>query len=135
MRKKRMAHFSPFAGWLIRVAGALHAPGAAYNACFYGSRFTLLSFFIVFAFFCTIFSMPKPLPPQDSAMPATYESALQELEALVARVESGQMPLDDVLGAYQRGAVLLKFCRDKLAAVEQQIKVLDGEAAKPWTQE
>jgi exodeoxyribonuclease VII small subunit len=81
------------------------------------------------------FSMPKPLPPKDGTMPATYESALQELEALVARVESGQMPLDDVLGAYQRGATLLKFCRDKLAAVEQQIKVLDGEAAKPWTQE
>jgi exodeoxyribonuclease VII small subunit len=67
----------------------------------------------------------------------TYEAALQELEALVARVESGQMPLDDVLGAYQRGAVLLKLCREKLAAVEQQIKVLDGKAgeAQPWTQE
>jgi exodeoxyribonuclease VII small subunit len=78
--------------------------------------------------------------PKAPAVPAslTYEAALQELEALVARVESGQLPLDDLLTGYQRGAELLKICRDKLQAVEQQIKVLDGKAegeAKPWTQE
>ncbi len=79
--------------------------------------------------------MPKaPSAPAD----LTYEAALQELEALVARVESGQLPLDDLLAGYQRGAQLLKICRDKLQAVEQQIKVLDGKGnteAKPWTQE
>jgi exodeoxyribonuclease VII small subunit len=82
--------------------------------------------------------------PKAPAAPAslTYEAALQELEGLVARVESGQLPLDELLAGYQRGAVLLKVCRDKLQAVEQQIKVLDGKAdgaagleAKPWTQE
>ncbi len=82
--------------------------------------------------------------PKAPAAPTslTYEAALQELEGLVARVESGQLPLDELLAGYQRGAVLLKICRDKLQAVEQQIKVLDGKAdgaagmeAKPWTQE
>jgi exodeoxyribonuclease VII small subunit len=59
----------------------------------------------------------------------TYEAALQALEALVARMDSGDMPLDELLAGYQRGAALLKICRDKLAAVEQQIKLLDSSAA------
>ena len=44
------------------------------------------------------------------------------------------MPLDQLLGGYQRGAALLKFCRDRLEAVENQIKVLDDGVLKPWTQ-
>ena len=71
-------------------------------------------------------SQPEPAPP------ATYEAALQELEALVGRLESGQLPLDQLLTGYQRGAQLLKFCRDRLEAVETQIKVLEGTELKPW---
>ena len=67
--------------------------------------------------------------------PATYEAALEELEQLVALIESGQLPLEQLLTGYQRGAELLAFCRDRLQAVEDQIKVLDEGALKPWTQE
>ena len=80
--------------------------------------------------------MPKAIPPKPVDAPATtYEAALRELEQLVGRLESGEMPLDELLGGYQRGAELLKFCRDKLAAVEDQIKVLDAGTLKPWTPE
>ena len=68
----------------------------------------------------------------DAALPATYEAALQELEALVASLESGQLPLDQLLTGYQRGAQLLAFCKGRLEAVETQIKVLDGTELKPW---
>jgi exodeoxyribonuclease VII small subunit len=68
------------------------------------------------------------------ALPASYEAALQELESLVGSLESGQLPLDQLLTGYQRGAQLLKFCRDKLEAVETQIKVLEGTELKPWVQ-
>ena len=82
--------------------------------------------------------MPKAAKPDladtaASEMPATYEAALSELESLVGQLESGQMPLDQLLTGYQRGAVLLGFCRDKLKAVEDQIQVLDGGQLKPWS--
>lgn len=69
---------------------------------------------------------------QDVAPPVSYEAALGELEALVVRLESGELPLDQLLAGYQRGSGLLQFCRDKLQAVEDQIKVLDGDALKVW---
>jgi exodeoxyribonuclease VII small subunit len=70
--------------------------------------------------------MPKTTaPPSTADDELSYEAALQQLEALVARMDCGQMPLDELLAGYQRGAALLKLCRDKLAAVEQQIKLLD----------
>ncbi len=68
-------------------------------------------------------------------LPVSYEAALQELEALVASLESGQLPLDQLLTGYQRGAQLLTFCRGKLEAVENQISVLEGTELKPWVQE
>jgi exodeoxyribonuclease VII small subunit len=66
-------------------------------------------------------------------MPANYEAALQELDELVSQLESGQMPLDQLMSGYQRGAALLTFCRDKLAAVEQQISVIENGQLKSWT--
>ena len=51
-----------------------------------------------------------------------------------ACIESGQLPLEQLLAGYERGAELLKFCRDKLQAVEEQIKVLDAGVLKPWAQ-
>ncbi len=63
-------------------------------------------------------------------LPATYEAALQELEQLVSRRESGQRPLEQLLAGYQRGAALLAFCKDRLQAVEDQIKVLDSGQLK-----
>ncbi len=78
--------------------------------------------------------MPKASPsqPDATALPATYEAAMAELEGLVARLESGDLPLDQLLTSYQRGAALLQHCRDKLQAVEDQIKVLDDGVLKPW---
>ncbi len=64
--------------------------------------------------------------------PLSYEAALSELEQLVAKLEAGDLPLEQLLSGYQRGAELLNFCREKLQAVEDQIKVLDQENVKNW---
>jgi exodeoxyribonuclease VII small subunit len=80
-------------------------------------------------------SSPAATAPVQAELPASYEAALQELEALVASLEAGQLPLDQLLTGYQRGAQLLAFCRGKLEAVETQIKVLEGKEFKPWVSE
>lgn len=67
------------------------------------------------------------------ALPATYELALAELDQLVQRMEAGQLPLDQLLDSYRRGADLLAFCRARLQAVEEQVKVLEDGQLKPWT--
>ncbi len=58
--------------------------------------------------------------------------AVAELDRLVQQMEAGQMPLDQLLDGYRRGAVLLNFCRARLQAVEEQVKLLDDGALKPW---
>jgi exodeoxyribonuclease VII small subunit len=65
------------------------------------------------------------------ALPESYEVALAELDALVARMEGGSLSLEESLTAYRRGAVLVKFCQQQLEKVEQQVRVLDGETLRP----
>ncbi len=74
---------------------------------------------------------PAPTP----ALPASYEEALGELDRLVAAMEAGQLPLDRLLENYKRGADLLAFCRARLDAVEQQVKVLEDGQLKAWVTE
>ena len=69
---------------------------------------------------------------EPSAAPANYEVALSELESLVASMEGGQLPLDSLLAGYRRGTELLQYCRGRLEAVEQQVKVLEGGQLKAW---
>jgi exodeoxyribonuclease VII small subunit len=66
--------------------------------------------------------------------PASYEQALSELDGLVAAMEAGDLPLDQLLASHQRASVLLAHCRGQLAAVEQQVQVLqdrDNAVAAP----
>lgn len=70
--------------------------------------------------------------PPAPDLPASFEQAQAELEQLVSRMESGQLPLDELLTSYQRGAQLLQFCRSRLEAVEAQVKLLEDGQIKPW---
>ena len=70
--------------------------------------------------------------PAPSDSPATFESALTELEKIVASMEAGQMPLEQSLAAYKRGAELLKFCQAALQDAQQQVKVLEENVLKTF---
>ncbi len=70
-----------------------------------------------------------------TAPPKDYESALAELEAIVAEMESGQLPLEASLTVYKRGAELLQYLRLQLADAEQQVKILENGALQPFKTE
>jgi exodeoxyribonuclease VII small subunit len=63
--------------------------------------------------------------------PENFESAMRELEQLVADMENGQMPLEASLQAYQRGAFLVKFCQSQLQAVQEQVKIVEADMVRP----
>jgi exodeoxyribonuclease VII small subunit len=73
--------------------------------------------------------MPTPAAPTA----ATFETALAELESIVATMETGQLPLADALAAYKRGADLLKYCQDMLKDAQQQVQVLEKGVLKAFS--
>jgi len=70
----------------------------------------------------------KTPPPKD------FESALAELEALVERMESGQLSLEESLAGYRRGMELARYCDKTLTEAEQQVRILEGDNERPWSE-
>jgi exodeoxyribonuclease VII small subunit len=64
--------------------------------------------------------------------PPSFEAALAELEAIVGRMESGELPLRESLAAYKRGAELLAFCQAALKDAQQQVQVLEKGVLQPF---
>ena len=60
-----------------------------------------------------------------------FEAALAELEAIVQRLEQGELPLEESLRQFERGVVLTRSCQKALQQAEEKIRVLskgsDGE--------
>jgi exodeoxyribonuclease VII small subunit len=66
----------------------------------------------------------------------SFEAALAELESVVARLEKGEVPLDESIAIYARGAELRRHCEEKLKAAEARLAEItqgpDGTvAARP----
>jgi exodeoxyribonuclease VII small subunit len=70
-----------------------------------------------------------------SDAPPTFESALAELEEIVARMEGGQLPLKESLAAYKRGAELLTQCQASLKDAQAQVEVLEQGVLKSFAPE
>lgn len=59
----------------------------------------------------------------------TFEEALKELESIVARLEQGQVDLEDSIALYERGQALKAHCESKLKAAESRLeKIVQGAA-------
>ena len=77
--------------------------------------------------------MPQTPPAAAPGDALTFEKALEELEALVHRMEDGKLPLEESLAAYQRGTELLKFCESRLTDAQARIAILDGDTLRDFT--
>ncbi|BDZ73055.1 MULTISPECIES: exodeoxyribonuclease VII small subunit [Methylophaga] len=53
-----------------------------------------------------------------------YEAAVKELEALVERLEDGDISLEESLKLYERGVLLTRDCQESLQAAEQKVQML-----------
>ena len=71
-------------------------------------------------------------PGDPNSVPAgpTFEDALDELEKLVARMEGGDLTLEQSLASHKRGLELARFCQERLESAQQQVRVLEGEILK-----
>ena len=64
-----------------------------------------------------------------------FEQALEKLESLVARMETGKLPLEELMQNFEAGSELAKICRAKLDTLERKIELLtrdDGDRGS-WT--
>ncbi len=59
-----------------------------------------------------------------------FERALALLEEVVASVESGTLPLDQAIGSYEQGTLLIQHLRQLLAGAEEKLRILAPEAAQ-----
>ncbi|MGH8095328.1 MAG: exodeoxyribonuclease VII small subunit [Chthoniobacterales bacterium] len=72
----------------------------------------------------------KPAPA------ANFEQAMKRLEEIVERMESGDLPLEDLIVRYEEGMKLVKVCQERLASAEQRIEIITrNSAGKPVVKE
>ncbi len=69
---------------------------------------------------------------QTPESPRSFEAALAELENLVERMESGELPLQESLAVYKRGAALLAYCQTALKDAQQQVQVMEKGLLQPF---
>ena len=57
----------------------------------------------------------------------SVEMALEQLEQLIARLESGECTLEEAFHLYKEGVGLVQYCNQSISQVEQQLVILNGE--------
>lgn len=65
----------------------------------------------------------------------SFEEALDQLGKVVEAMESGELPLEELLKQFEQGAVLVQTCQARLSAADRRVKLLektlDGLQARP----
>ena len=70
--------------------------------------------------------------PKPAATEPNFETAMDRLEAIVEQMESGKLPLEELIVRYEEGMNLVKICQERLANAEQKIEIIArNSAGKP----
>jgi len=64
---------------------------------------------------------------EKKAKKPTFEEALEELETIAQKLESGELTLDESIQYYEKGVALAKFCHQKLEEAERKIEILQKQ--------
>ena len=56
--------------------------------------------------------------------PKKFEEELKDLEEIVGRIDSGELSLEDSIGAFERGVALVRSLNQKLDEIEKKVEVL-----------
>jgi exodeoxyribonuclease VII small subunit len=61
-------------------------------------------------------------------MEKSFETSLAELEQIVAKLENGDLPLEQSLELFEKGIKLSRECRERLTKAERRIEILMRDA-------
>jgi len=67
--------------------------------------------------------------PKSTATEPTFETAMDRLEAIVEQMESGKLPLEELIVRYEEGMNMVKVCQERLTAAEQKIEIIARDSA------
>jgi exodeoxyribonuclease VII small subunit len=69
--------------------------------------------------------------PRSESTPPDFEKSLQELEALVTRLERGDLPLTESLALFEQGVALTRSCHTALTEAQQKVEILLKAGSSP----
>ena len=75
----------------------------------------------------SVFPMSSKPKPRETEL--TFEGAMDRLEKIVEQMESGKLPLEDLIVRYEEGMKLVKTCQERLANAEQKIEIITRNSA------
>jgi exodeoxyribonuclease VII small subunit len=83
----------------------------------------------LFSTLCLIPNPPMSGKPKQSDGKLNFEGAMDRLETIVEQMESGKLPLEDLIVRYEEGMNLVKVCQERLTSAEQKIDIIARNSA------
>ena len=86
----------------------------------------------IFTPLCLILRLPMSSKTKPPGTELNFEKAMDRLEAIVEQMETGKLPLEDLIVRYEEGMNLVKVCQERLTNAEEKIEIIArNNAGKP----